>query len=119
MDLQLLIQLGILVVLAGILVTLIRILDLFKTKTNEAGTNILTSIAKNVARLASAVGLREFYDKKNSDSKIASDPIYSNENMAAVPDESNLGQPQADMEAPDTEQPIGKPKNYISVEVIN
>lgn len=119
MDFQIIILIGILIVLIGILITLMRILDMLKTKTETAGIDTLTLIAKNVARLAGAVGLREFYDKKNADSEIVSDPNYGSAKMMNSSDESNLGQPQADMEAPDTEQPIGKPKNYISVEVID
>ena len=109
MDLQLLIQLGILVVLAGILVTLIRILDLFKKGHFFAENKTLLSIANHISWLANAVGVK---NPKND-----SHPATAMRDMADADGEGV--QDEGETVSGGGTKPIGRPKNYVSVEVID
>lgn len=90
MDFQIIIQLGILIVLIGILI--------------------------NVAKLAGAVGVKKHKNFKKKAAKFT--PPTAMRDMATPANEGETGAEAADMSG-GGDAPIGRPKNYVSVEVIN
>lgn len=109
MDLQIIILIGILVVLAGILVTLIRIFDSIKKGHIVSENKTLISIADHVSWLAGAVGVKNLINEGSRPTTMR--------NMANPVDERANAQ-EADMSGGGN-GPIGRPKNYVSVEVID